>query len=821
MRELREAVRSLRADWRFTAAAVALLSLTIGASTAIFAIVHAVILRPLPFAQPDRVAVIWQRDLRRAMPVMEVSYGEALDWRRRSRSFDEIAVIGSVNWPLPLAGNESLSMAPVSAPFFRIVGRQPAIGRHFDSADEGGPKPLVAVISHSLWNRRFGRDTGVIGQALPLAARPGQAREFLTIVGVMPEGFDFPRGTDLWMPAAPMVRMNAADWTGGDVNAAMKWLRVFYGLGRLRPGVSATSAAGELSGVVRATDTQGGPEPPTNAVVTPIQSYLLGPAEPVLWTLLGGAALVLLVACANVAGLQVSRAARRERALAVRLALGARHGHLVRQSIAESVLITTAAVGGAVAVSLASVRGLLLLAPAEVPRLDTVSLLDVRVLVFAGAVAFLTVLVCGLWPAIVVGRLDALSVLAHGPAATGMARGRFVQRLVVTSQVALALTLLVGTALFVRTVHGLDRTVLGFDPDHLLAVGVTPDGDDLDRWNRTYAAIEARVAALPGVASVGAVYLRPLRGPIGLDNQPLFPGQVPEKPATWGLNPHHNLQTVTPGYFEAMGIRVVAGRGFLPTDTHTSPGVVVVSQQTARRFWPGLDPIGQRLFDMSYRRPEGAQGLVWQTVVGVVDDVRYRGLNDVRLDTYVPAAQSNQRVAYLMVRAHGKAAGLIAPVRAATMAVDPRGSLADAGVMADIVAAESAPWRFVVRVFLAFATLAAMLSAIGLGTVIALAVSTRRRELAIRAALGADRRRLRAVVMKEGTLLVGLGVAAGLAGALVLGRVVAAVLVGVRPHDPIALLTAATLALSVGLIACWWPSRRAASADPVEALRAE
>jgi predicted permease len=436
-------------------------------------------------------------------------------------------------------------------------------------------------------------------------------------------------------------------------------------------------------------------------------------------------------------------------------------------------------------------------------------------------VAFLTVLVCGLWPAIIVGRLDALSVLAHGPATTGMPRGRFVQRLVVTSQVALALTLLVGTALFVRTIHGLDRTVLGFDPDHLLAVGVTPDGDDLDRWNRIYAALEARVAALPGVASVGAVYLRPLRGPIGLDNQPLFPGQVPEKPATWGLNPHHNLQTVTPGYFNAMGIRVVAGRGFLPTDTHTSPGVVVVSQQTARRFWPGLDPIGQRLFDMSYRRPESAQGLVWQTVVGVVDDVRYRGLNDVRLDTYVPAAQSNQRVAYLMVRAHGKAAGLIAPVRAAAMAVDPRASVADAGVMADIVAAESAPWRFVVRVFLAFATLAALLSAIGLGTVIALAVSTRRRELAIRAALGADRRRLRAVVMKEGTLLVGLGVTAGLAGALVLGRVVAAVLVGVQPHDPIALLSAATLALSVGLIACWWPSRRAAAADPAEALRVE
>ena len=824
MREFRDALRTLVFDWRFTATAVVLLSLTIGASTAIYAIVHAVILRPLPFDEPDRVAMIWQRDLRRAMPVMEVAYGEALDWQRRSRSFETIAVIGSVNWPLPLAGPspaESLSMAPVSASFFDVVGRQPLIGRRVESADEQGLKPVVAVISHGLWTRRFGRDPRVVGRALPVASKPGEAGEFLTIVGVMPEGFDFPRGTEIWVPAAPLVRMNAKDWTAGDVDAAMKWLRVFYGVGKLRAGVTADVAARELSGVIRTTDTGGGPEPPTHAVVTSVRSYLLGPAEPVLWTLLGGAALMLLVACANVAGLQVSRAARRERALAVRLALGARHGHLVRQSIAESVLITTAASGGAVAVCLASVRGLLLLAPADVPRLDTVNLLDVRVLAFAAAVAFLTVLVCGLWPALVVGRLDALSVLAHGPATTGLPRGRLVQRLVVTAQVALALTLLVGTALFVRTVFGLDRTVLGFEPDHLLAVEVAPAIEDLDRWNHTYAAIEARVAALPGVTSVGAVYLRPLSGPIGLDNQPFFPGQVAENPTTWGLNPHHNLQTVTPGYFEAMGIKVVRGRGFLATDSLQSPGVVVVSQQTARRFWPGLDPIGQRLSDMSYRQRPMAPPMVWQTVVGVVDDVRYRGLNDVRLDTYVPAAQSNQRVKHLMVRSNGDAGLLVASVRAAALAVDPRASVTHAVAMADIVAAESAPWRFVVRVFLGFAALGALLAAIGLGTVIALAVSTRRRELAIRAALGADRRQLRAVVMKEGTALLGLGVLLGLVGSLALGRAIAAVLVGVPPHDPVALLSAAASAFAVGLAACWWPSRRAAAADPVEALRAE
>ncbi|MBK5296099.1 MAG: ABC transporter permease [Vicinamibacteria bacterium] len=824
MRELREAVRSLAADWRFTAVAVALLSLTIGASTAIYSIVHAVVLRPLPFDQPDRVAMIWQRDLRRAMPVMEVAYDEAVDWRGRSRSFDDVAVIGSVNWSLTLAGtspSETLSMAPVSASFFQVVGRQPAIGRAFEPADDQGMRPRVAVISHGLWTRRFGQDTRVIGRALPVHLKTGGAVESVTIVGVMPAGFDFPRGTEIWLPAVPQVRMHADEWTGGDIDAAVAWLRVFYGIGRLRPGVTPDMAARELSGVIRATDTRGGPEPPTDAVVTGMRSYLLGPAEPVLWTLLGGATLILLVACANVAGLQVSRAARRERALAVRIALGARHGQLVRQSLLESVLLTGAALAGAVAICLAAVRGLLLLAPANVPRLDTVSLIDVRVLSFAGAAAFVTVLLSGLWPAIVVSRLDALSALAHGPATTAQPRGRVVQRLVVTAQVALALTLLIGTALFVRTVRGLDRTVLGFEPERLLAVALSPEASDLDRWNSTYAEIEARVATLPSVTSVGAVYLRPLRGPIGLDNQPLFPGQTPADPATWGLNPRHNLQTVTPGYFEAMGTRVVRGRGLLVTDTTSAPGVVVVSESSARRLWPGLDPIGQRLYDMSYRRPDGAPELVWQTVVGVVENVRYRGLNDVRLDLYVPAAQSNQRVAYLMVRARDNASAIVASVRAEAVAVDPSASVADAVVMSDVVASESAPWRFIVRVFLVFAAMAALLAAIGLGTVIALAVSTRRRELAIRAALGADRRRLRAVVMKEGTRLVGLGVLLGLACALALGRAVGAVLVGVPPHDPLALLTAAAVALAIGLAACWWPSRRAAAADPVEALRAE
>ena len=823
MGSLQDAWRDLTADRRFTATAVLLLSLTIGAATAVYAVVYAVILRPLPFAEPGRVAVIWQRDLRRAQPVSEVAYGEAQDWARRSRSFDEIGVMGSVNWTLTLDGPtpESFSMAAVSAPFFRVVQRRAHLGRTLDDSDEVGAVPRTALISHGLWVRRFGRDPHIVGRRLSANITEKRRVTPIEIVGVMPEGFDFPRGTDVWAPAAPLVRASAADWTGGDERIALRWLRVFYAVGKLRHGVSPSMAAAELSPVIRATDTEGGPEPPAEAVVIAVRAYLLGPAEPVLWTLLGGTALMLLIACANVAGLQIARATARARALAIRLTLGARPVQLAWHSAIESLLVTTAALAGSIAFAWAAVRLLLWLSPADVLRMETVTLLDPRMLAFGTVAALLTTLGSGIWPALVVVRTDAMRVLAHGQMNTSRPRGRLVQRLVVTAQVALALTLLVGTALFVRTVRGLDRTILGFEPQRLLALEITPDTGDIDRWNAVYDAIQLRVAAVPGVTTVSGISLRPLSGPIGFDSQPVFPGQPGNDPSTWGLNPHLNCQTVTPALFSTMAIRVVRGRGFLPTDTINAPGVVIVSESAARRMWPGKDPIGQQLFQMGYRPAPGASPKAFQTVVGVVADVRYRGLNDIRLDMYVPAAQSQQRLGFLMVRTASDDQDVVAAIRAAALEIDSRATFGRVAWMSDVVATESAPWRFLVRVFLAFAVVAAALSAIGLGTVIALAVSARRRELAIRAALGATGAHLRALVMREGSVMIAAGVAIGLVASLALGRLIALALVGVPPDDPIALLAAAAAAGIVGLVACWWPSRRAGHVDPIDALRAE
>jgi putative ABC transport system permease protein len=470
------------------------------------------------------------------------------------------------------------------------------------------------------------------------------------IVGVMPRDFDFPRGTGAWMPAAPLIRKDSDTYGGAE--SSMRWLRVFFALGRLKQGISLEGATRELTHVMRTAKADRAPEPNQALVLTPVAAYLLGPAGPVLWTLLAGAVLMLTIACANVAGLQVSRAARRQRAVAIRVALGASRRHLFWQVVIESGLVTVLALASAVAVAYFTILGLLLLAPAEVPRLGTVTLFEWPVLAAGTGVTFATMLVTGLWPALAARRVEAVSLLAHGAGAAADPRGRRVQRAIVVAQVAVALTLLAGTGLFVRTLYKLDRTTLGFQPDRLLALSIAPPTEDPTRWNAYYHRLIRRVERLPGVTGAGAVQLRPLSGPVGWESQPFLPGQVAEDPSTWGLNPHMNLQTVTPGYFRAMEIRLVRGRVFTDRDTANAPGAVIVSESTARRLWPGSDPLGRRMAHHAYvgsleRTPR------WQTVVGVVEDVRYRGLNDVRLDCYMPATQSRNTLQQLMIRTSG------------------------------------------------------------------------------------------------------------------------------------------------------------------------
>jgi len=624
--DVRDAIRSLRTDWRFALTASTLLAVTLGAVTGIFAIVHAIVLQPFPFHDQDRLVVIWQRDMRRALPVIEVAYRDAADWLRRSRSFEGMAVVGSVNWSVDLVGkgaSQRLSLAAVSAPFFEVLGAPPRLGRGFSESDEVGWTPRGAVISHGLWVRTFGRDRSIVGRTVPVKLDVDRAPIPIEVIGIAPEEFDYPRGTEIWVPAAPLLREYTA--RGDSPESVLQNLRVFFAIARLNPGVDTTAAEADLASTIRTTDPNGGQAPPSDAVVTPIATYLLGPARPVLWTLFAGAALMLLIVCANIAGLQVSRATSRQRVLAIRSALGASHTRLVRETLIESAIVTAIAAVGALVVATTTARLLIWIAPEGVPRLDTVAVLDLRVLALGGGATLATILLSGVWPALVAARLDVARALAHGARLVSDAGGRRIRRAVVLVQVAVCVMLVAAAGLFGRSVRALDRTALGFDPRNLLAVTVTASVTEPTKLRPFFESLETRVAALAGIESVGSVSLRPLSGPIGRETQPIFPGQVPTDPKTWGLNPLMNLETVTPGYFRVMGITIVRGRGFSSSDGIASPGAVIVSETAARRLWPGQDPIGQRLRYEAYVGDTG-QLPGWQTVIGVARDVRYRGL---------------------------------------------------------------------------------------------------------------------------------------------------------------------------------------------------
>ena len=820
----RWAWRAMRHDWRATTVSVALLAVSVGAVMAAFAIVDVVLLQPLPFPDQERIAIIWQRDDRRALPVIEVAYGEMEDWASRSRSFEQLSAVGSVTWSLQVADRPEpvqADLAAVSSSFFPTMGTPPDAGRWLSRDEDSATQPTAMVISHGFWQRHFGGDPSVVGRAIPVRLNADLPPLAVVVVGIMPAAFDYPRGADVYVPAAPLLRTFAG--TGADEPArTLSGLRVFYAVGRLRPGVGHARATQELTQVSQSRPVHGGPEPPQLIVLQPIREYLVGPAGPVLRTLLGGSLLMLVIACANVAGAEVSRAARQQRALAIRAALGASPGKLVTQVLIASILFTGVAFAGAVAVGWTFLRALLAFAPADVPRLGTAALLDVRVLGFGILVTLATTAVCALWPVLVVRRVDTLSVLAHGARVASDPRDRWIQRAVVVAQVAIAVALLFGTTLFLRTVRGLDRTVLGFEPDGLLALEVGAQTEDIVRWNVAMADLIARVEALPGVRSAAVALVRPLTGPIGWDNQPIFPGQPLGDPSSWGLNPHLNFVAVSARYFQTMGTRLVRGRFFTEADSTSAPGVAIVSESAAARLWPGQEAIGQRLREPTYRvgaanAPAGA----WQTVVGVVQDVRFRGLNDVRLDLYVPVEQSQNRAAHLLVRFEGAEGAVAASVRAAARDIHPLNGAATVVSMRTAVSRESAPWRFLMRVFVAFALLAATLATSGLAAIVTLTGAARRRELAVRAALGAEAARLQALVLHDAVPLIAAGVGLGVLAALALGRGVATALIGIPPHDLVTLASVVAVATAGSLLAAWWPARQAAKADLSLALRAE
>ena len=800
---MRRLETTLAAALLFLVAASAL-ALGIGASTAVFSVVDAVLLRPLPFADAGRLVVAWQRSPDNSVPFIEVSYPDYLDWRQQARTFESMAIIPTVNSGFVLAGEEPLQVQGrlVSGNFFDVLGARARLGRPLRPDDDRVGADRVVVLGHGLWQRRFGADRAVIGRKIVVDGTP------MEVVGVMPPAFRYPPKAEMWTPVVPAIPEAVA-------NRGVCWAIV---VGRLGPGARLAQAQAELDGIV-ARLAKAFPDAAADAaVVKPLTDELFGPARPALLVLLAAVLLVMLVACANVSALLLARAADRQREIAVRLALGASRGRLVRQLLCESALIALAGVAGGLVLAEWGLAALIALVPTDVPRLQDAAI-DLRVLAFAAALAAAAALLSGLAPALVASRPALTDALESGARTAGPGSAqRSLQGLLVGAETAVALVLLLGAGLMAQTFQNLRRLDLGYDPRHVLALEVVAPHGKYEKpaeWRSLYQRLVERIARLPGVEASAGVFLRPLWGQMGNDWLFTVEGQ---SDADSRRNPHVNLEAVTPGYFGTMRTPLLRGRDFTDRDAEGAPGVAIVSNDFARRYWPGQDPIGKRL---KIPLPDSPYHLTWLTVVGVVADARYREIQSSRLDLFLSYLQSPYGPRHIVVRTTGDPLAVAPSVRAAVRDADRELLAEDVTAMETVVAAALGGPRFGMQLLSAFALAALALAALGTYGVMAFLVGRRTREIGVRMALGARATDVTALILRQGLRPVMAGLTVGLGASLLLGRALGALLYGVAPHDPATMAAAAGTLAGIAAAACFLPARRAARLDPAAALRRE
>ena len=803
IRDIRYGVRMLYKNRGFTFVALLALALGIGANTAIFSVVNSVLLRPLPFREPQRLIMIWQNYQQRGGAEREwASPAEFRDFRDQAQSFEHVAAF--VGWGPTLTGQgepEDLQAAGVSHDTFVALGVDPALGRGFKPEEDRAGAERVVVLSHQLWQRRFGADPSIVGKGITLSG------ESYTVIGVMPRSFTFPilSNTDIWRTIEPLLALNA----GCDRGCVI--LRL---IAKLKPEVSIETARAEVSGLAeqlaeRFPDTNKG----IGTTLVPLHEQLVGDVRPAMLVLLGAVGLVLLIACANVANLMLARAAAREKEVAIRAALGASRWRLVRQHLTESLVL--AAIGGGLGLLIAfwMVDLLIGFAPKGTPRIEEVAI-DTSILGFTLGVALLTGLVFGLAPALLSSRTNFNSALKEGGRDTSATtRGARLRSALVVSEVALALMLLIGAGLLIKSFINLQRVNAGFNPTNVLRVDVTlprtryPERNQLVTF---FKELLDRVGALPAVESAGAVSTLPLSGGgmdanFGIEGRP--PAEPDNEPVAW-------YSSITPDYFRAMGIRLLKGREISALDTADRPKVALISETMARRYFPNEEPLGKRLvFD-------GGKDL--REIVGVIADVKYFGLNvDSRPSMYFPHSQSPARRMSLVVKVHGDPMALAGAIRGHVSALDADLAVSNIMTMEQLVGTSIAEPRFVLLLLGAFATVAMVLAAIGVYGIVSYSVTRRMHELGVRMALGAQAADVLRLVVGQGMTLVLGGIGLGLIAAFGLSRVMKSLLFGVSATDiPTFVLTAILLA-GVALGACFVPARRAARVDPMESLRCE
>lgn len=801
MSDLRFAIRQLIKKPGFTLVVAFTLALGIGANTAIFSVVNAVLLRPLPYPEADGIVYFEGQNPSQGITDSNISLPDFQDWTSQSTAFSHTAFYWTGNAALAMQGGEPerVPRAGVESTFFDLFGVQPMRGRSFLPADDQPNTTTVAILSEGLWKRRFGSDPNVIGKPITVNAVP------VTVIGVMPAGFEFPEKTQIWVPS------------GAESAKEHRDNRSYSALGRLKPGVTLAQAQSQIS-AIDARLAQSFPE--TNkgwdARLSRLHDLLVRSVRPSLLILLGAVGCVLLIACANIANLFLVRAAARQKEVAIRAALGAGRGRIVRQMLTESVFLSS--IGGALGLLLSFwlIQLLISISPPDSPRFSEANL-DYRVLAFTLAISLVTGIIFGLVPALQSSKLDVTSSLKEGGRSGDSYRRTSSRNLLLMGEVAMSLILLVGAGLLIKSFMRLQEVKPGFNPEHVLIASLSlPSAKYKEDQQRVafYRELTERLKALPGVQVVGAS----VNLPLGASNYMIGRAFIPEgRPMNVDEAVDAAYSTITPAYFEAMQIPLLAGRVFNELDNDNAPKVVIINRTAAiKHFGSVTAAIGKRLTiwrDEKFPRE----------IVGVVGETKTATLEqESNAQTYTPHAQDGSwGFMALVIRTSGDPAAITNSLRREVLSLDKDLPIFNVETMNDVISTSIGSRRLSASLLTVFAGVALLLAAIGTYGVMAYTVAQRSRELGIRIALGAARKDVFKLILGQGVSLVSIGIGIGLIGALAASRALSSVLYGVGSLDAGAFAIAIVSLAVVALLACFLPARRATLVDPIIALRAE
>jgi predicted permease len=797
LRDVRYATRMLIRNPGFTVIALLTFAVGIGVNTAVFSVFNGVLLRPLPYPEADRITMMWLDNRRQAIKEDIGSYPNYRAWREQSTSFEHVAAYSPSNFTLTGADEpERIPGVQTTANFFDVIGLRPALGRLFDEKNETPGNDRVVLLSHGLWQRKFGGTADVIGKTLTLNGNPHE------IIGVMPSEMKMPATAQVWRPLAPAEDLRNA--TGAF------WLPV---IGRLKPGVTLEQAQTEMNGIATRIEEADSQMRGFGAYLVPLHRQLVGDIERSLLVLMAAVGCVLLIACANLGNLMLGRTAARRKELAIRTALGARRGRLIRQIVTETFVLAVCGSGLGLLLAFWATAAFIALGGSAIPRADAITI-DGPVLLFTLMLALVSALIAGLLPALQASHAAVRDHLQEGGREGGTGGSRRTRSALIVAETALAFILLAGAGILVRTLWSMQDVSRGFNPERVAVSTVSLPPTLYAGVNDVrgfYARLLDRVRALPGVesASTGTGILLPLlanSGIYSIEGKPLPPQEE---------RIEYPVEIVSPDYFETLGIELAAGRTFTMQDHADAPRTVIINETLAKLGWPGQDPLGRRM-----RSGGDNSQAPWLTVVGVIKDVR-RGevTRAIRPELYLSALQVTPRTQTLIVRTAADPSAIIPTIRREVQALNPQLPLFATGTLeAELSETLSQP-RFRAVLLAAFAVIAMLLASIGIYGVTAHAVGQRTQEVGVRMALGAQRLDVLVLILRQHLAPAVVGVVLGLAGAFVLARFLETMVYGVQPTDPLTMAAMCLLLLGVAVLACFIPAQRATRVDAVVALR--